>query len=80
MRLVSTEPPLDAGLEQLYALSEGEVLFEEFGRLFRDCLRCGNALFLDGGNEPSLYVPGVAAGNTLLGLGPMIGVFEQTKR
>jgi uncharacterized protein YigE (DUF2233 family) len=61
------------------ALSNGEVLFEEFGRLFRDRLKCENALFLDGGSEPSLYVPGKSSGNVLLPLGPMIGVFERSK-
>jgi uncharacterized protein YigE (DUF2233 family) len=58
------------------AISDGEVSFGEFGRLFKDRLRCSNALFLDGGIVPSLYVPGEHAGN-LVPIGPMIGVFDK---
>ena len=56
------------------AISDGEVSFGEFARLFEQRLRCSNALFLDGGSVPSLYVPGDRAGN-LVPMGPMIGVF-----
>ena len=58
------------------AISEGEVSFGEFGRLFEARLRCSNALFLDGGSVPSLYVPDQRAGN-LVPIGPMIGVFDK---
>lgn len=62
----------------LFAISEGEVPFDTFERLFRDGLKCRNALFLDGGSAPALYVPsGSHAGNVLLGLGPMIAVYEK---
>jgi uncharacterized protein YigE (DUF2233 family) len=33
----------------LFAISQGEVSFDAFARLFRDGLNCPNALFLDGG-------------------------------
>jgi uncharacterized protein YigE (DUF2233 family) len=66
---------VDAGL-LAFAISDGEVSFGEFARLFRDRLNCGNALFLDGGSVPSLYVPGRSSGN-LVPLGPMIGVFDE---
>jgi len=56
------------------AISDGEVSFGEFGRLFEERLRCSNALFLDGGTVPSLYIPGERAGN-FVPIGPMIGVF-----
>jgi uncharacterized protein YigE (DUF2233 family) len=58
------------------AISDGEVSFGEFGRLFEERLRCSNALFLDGGSVPSLYIPGDRSGN-LLPIGPMIGVFDK---
>jgi uncharacterized protein YigE (DUF2233 family) len=62
----------------LFAISEGEVPFDTFVRLFRDGLQCRNALFLDGGSAPALYVPSSArAGNSFLGLGPMIGVYDK---
>jgi uncharacterized protein YigE (DUF2233 family) len=60
------------------AISEEEVSFGEFGRLFEDRLRCANALFLDGGTVPSLYIPGESAGN-LVPIGPMIGVFDKPR-
>jgi uncharacterized protein YigE (DUF2233 family) len=41
----------------LFAVSETEVSFGEFARLFRDKLQCKNALFLDGGAVPTLYSP-----------------------
>jgi uncharacterized protein YigE (DUF2233 family) len=58
------------------AISDRGVSFGEFGRLFKDRLRCSNALFLDGGTVPSLYIPGERAGN-LVPIGPMIGVFDK---
>ena len=64
----------------LFAISEGEVPFDTFERLFRDGLKCKNALFLDGGTAPALYVPSASrGGNMLLGLGPMIAVYEKTR-
>jgi uncharacterized protein YigE (DUF2233 family) len=62
----------------LFAISEGEVPFDTFERLFRDGLKCRNALFLDGGSAPALYIPSASRnGNSFLGLGPMIGVYEK---
>ena len=64
----------------LFAISEGEVPFDTFERLFRDGLKCRNALFLDGGTAPALYVPSASrSGNVLLGLGPMIAVYEKAR-
>ena len=37
----------------VFAISESEVSFGEFARLFRDKLRCKNALFLDGEARPA---------------------------
>jgi uncharacterized protein YigE (DUF2233 family) len=58
----------------VFAVSESEVLFDEFARLFRDKLRCRNALFLDGGSATSFYSPLLGRNSNLLPLGPMIGV------
>jgi uncharacterized protein YigE (DUF2233 family) len=61
----------------LFAISEVEVSFAEFARLFRDKLRCKNALFLDGGSVPALYSPEAPRSGNLLPLGPMIGVYDR---
>jgi uncharacterized protein YigE (DUF2233 family) len=64
-----------------FAISEEEVPFDTFERLFRDGIKCRNALFLDGGSAPALYVPSASrSGNSFLGLGPMIAVYEKEKR
>jgi uncharacterized protein YigE (DUF2233 family) len=61
-----------------FAISEEEVPFDTFERLFRDGLKCKNALFLDGGSAPALYVPSASrSGNSFLGLGPMIAIYEK---
>jgi uncharacterized protein YigE (DUF2233 family) len=52
----------------VFAISEGEVSFAAFARLFRDGLKCSNALFLDGGSAPSLYAPSLRRGGNLLSL------------
>jgi uncharacterized protein YigE (DUF2233 family) len=64
----------DAGVA-LFAVSQAPVSFGEFARLFRDKLKTPNALFLDGGSVPSLYVPGGSRGGNVLAIGPMIGVY-----
>ena len=61
----------------IFAVSDNEVSFQEFGRLFRDELKCRNALFLDGGSVPSLYVPSMKTGGNFLRMGPMIGAFAR---
>jgi uncharacterized protein YigE (DUF2233 family) len=61
----------------VFAISEDGVSFGEFGRLFRDKLKCANALFLDGGSAPALYAPLLQRGGNLLPLGPMVAVFER---
>jgi uncharacterized protein YigE (DUF2233 family) len=58
-----------------FAISEDEVSFGTFARLFRDALKCPNALFLDGGSVPTLYIPGGVRSGNFLPLGPMVGVY-----
>jgi uncharacterized protein YigE (DUF2233 family) len=67
-----------AGHSVTFAISEREVSFDAFARLFRDVLKCDNALFLDGGSVPSLYVPLLQRGSNVLPLGPMIGVYQKS--
>ena len=61
----------------VFAISDNPVSFAAFARLFRDMTKCDNALFLDGGSVPSLYVPALNRGSNPLPIGPMIGVFER---
>jgi uncharacterized protein YigE (DUF2233 family) len=59
----------------VFAVSESEVSFGEFARLFRDKLRSKNALFLDGGSATSFYSPAMGRNSNFLPLGPIIGVY-----
>jgi uncharacterized protein YigE (DUF2233 family) len=62
----------------VFVISDGEVSFDAFARLFRDGLGCPNPLFLDGGSASSLYVPTLnRRGNTLSSLGAMLAIFER---
>ena len=63
------------GRTATFAVSEDEVSFAQFGRFFRDVLKCRNALFLDGGSAPALYVPGQGRAGNFLPLGPMLVVY-----
>jgi uncharacterized protein YigE (DUF2233 family) len=59
----------------VFVVSESEVSFGEFARLFRNKLRCRNALFLDGGSATSFYSPALGRNSNFLPLGPLIGVY-----
>jgi len=61
----------------VFAISQAEVSFDAFARLFRDALNCPNALFLDGGSAASLYAPSFNRYGNILSLGPMLAVFER---
>jgi len=63
----------------IFAISQGEVSFDAFARLFRDGLNCPNALLLDGGSASSLYAPSLNSPGNLLSLGPMLAVYERTR-
>ena len=60
----------------VFAISQGEVSFDAFARLFRDGLNCPNAVFLDGGSASSLYAPSLNRHSNIVSLGPMLAVFE----
>jgi uncharacterized protein YigE (DUF2233 family) len=62
----------------MFAISEEPVSFAAFARLFRDALKCRNALFLDG-SISSLYVPGQNRGDALRAMGPIVGAVERRR-
>ncbi len=61
----------------VFAISEEAISFGAFGRLFRDTLKTPNALFLDGGSVPALYIAPDRNGANVLPLGPMIGAYDR---
>lgn len=63
------------GRHAIFAISDDQVSFAQFARLFRDALKCPNALFLDGGSAPALYAPDTGHGGNFLPLGPMLAVY-----
>lgn len=67
----------DGGLVR-FAISEDPVNFHDFARLFREHLRCPNALFLDGGNGVGIYEPSIGRNDISWhgGFGPVIGLVE----
>ena len=63
----------------IFAISQEAASFDAFARLFRDGLKCPNALFLDGGSVSSLYAPTLNHRGNIVPLGPMLAVFETNK-
>ncbi|KQT44589.1 hypothetical protein ASG43_14815 [Aureimonas sp. Leaf454] len=61
-----------------FAISETEVNFHDFARLFRDHLSCANALFLDGGRGAGIFSPAFDRDDVSWhgGYGPMFGLVE----
>ena len=61
-----------------FAMTRGRVSFYAFAQLFRDGLRVNNALFLDGGSAPGLYVPDLGRNDPPShgGHGPIIVVVD----
>lgn len=59
-----------------FAISDDAVNFHDFARLFRDHLKCPDALFLDGGNGTGLYEPALGRNDISWhgGFGPMFGL------
>ncbi|MCW2285510.1 uncharacterized protein YigE (DUF2233 family) [Rhodoblastus acidophilus] len=62
----------------VFAISNEPVTFHAFADLFRETLRCDNALFLDG-SVSALYAPELGRDDFTLPLGPMIGVVVKGK-
>jgi uncharacterized protein YigE (DUF2233 family) len=61
-----------------FAISETGVNFHVFARLFRDHLRCPNALFLDGGRGAGIYSPALNREDVSWhgGYGPILGLVQ----
>lgn len=61
-----------------FAISEDRVNFHDFARLFRDHLKCPDALFLDGGRGVGLYNPDMGRNDRSWhgGYGPVFGLVE----
>ncbi|MDM9625315.1 phosphodiester glycosidase family protein [Rhizobium sp. S152] len=59
-----------------FVISEDDVNFHDFARVFRDDLKCSNALFLDGGRGTGLYSPELDRNDRSGhgGYGPMIAI------
>ncbi len=60
-----------------FAISNQPVTFHRFARLFRDRLKCADALFLDGGSASALYAPSLSRRDMFHPIGPIIGVVEK---
>ncbi|WP_396996979.1 MULTISPECIES: phosphodiester glycosidase family protein [Ochrobactrum] len=61
-----------------FAISEDAVNFYDFASLFRDGLKCPNALFLDGGGGAGIYNPAMGRNDISWhgGYGPIVGFVE----
>lgn len=65
--------------EVVFAISEQPVTFHEFAMLFRNCLGCKDALFLDA-TVSSLYSETLGRRDVRASLGPIIGIVAQGAR
>lgn len=61
-----------------FAISEDAVNFYDFASLFRNELKCPNALFLDGGGGAGIYSPAMGRNDISWhgGYGPVVGLVE----
>lgn len=60
-----------------FAISNQPVTFHQFAHLFRERLKCPDALFLDGGSASALYAPSISRRDRFHPMGPLIGVVER---
>ncbi len=65
--------------EVVFAISEEPINFYDFALLFRDRLKCSDALYLDG-NVSSLYVRSLGRDDEHAFLGPILGVTRPLTR
>jgi uncharacterized protein YigE (DUF2233 family) len=63
-----------------FAISNQPVTFHQFARLFRDGLKCPDALFLDGGSASALYASSISRRDRFHPMGPLVGVVERAGR
>ncbi|MGE3642677.1 MAG: phosphodiester glycosidase family protein [Beijerinckiaceae bacterium] len=60
----------------VFAISNTPVTFHAFAKLFKDSLKCRNALFLDG-SISSMYAPSIKRSDGWRPMGPIVGVVEK---
>lgn len=72
-RLIRNGVGVISATRAVFAISEEPVSFYEFALLFRDGLKCADALYLDG-NVSSLYVRSLRRDDERVPIGPIIGV------
>ena len=72
-RLIRNGVGIVSADEVVFAISEDLVSFYQFALLFRDRLKCADALYLDG-NVSSLYAQSLGRDDNRVPLGPIIGV------
>jgi uncharacterized protein YigE (DUF2233 family) len=63
-----------------FAISNQPVTFHQFATLFRDRLKCADALFLDGGSASAVYAPSLSRHDRFHPMGPLVGVVEKAAR
>lgn len=63
------------GHRVVFAISNNAVTFHEFGRLFRDVLGVGQALYFDG-SVSRLHAPDLGRSDPGRRLGPIVGILE----
>jgi uncharacterized protein YigE (DUF2233 family) len=72
-RLIRNGVGVISATHVVFAISEDPVSFYEFAQLFRDGLKCADALYLDG-NVSSVYVKSLGRDDERVPIGPIIGV------
>jgi uncharacterized protein YigE (DUF2233 family) len=72
-RLIRNGVGVVSASQVVFVISEDPVSFYDFAVMFRDLLRCTDALYLDG-NVSSLYAPNLARDDERVPLGPIVGV------
>jgi len=72
-RLIRNGVGVVSSNEVVFAISEDPISFYEFALLFRDRLKCPDALYLDG-NVSSLYAQSLGRDDERVSLGPIFGV------
>jgi uncharacterized protein YigE (DUF2233 family) len=78
-RLIRNGVGIISSTHVVFAISEDPVSFYEFAQLFRDGLKCADALYLDG-NVSSLYVKSLGRDDERVPIGPIIGVTVSVPR
>ncbi len=72
-RLIRNGVGVVSANEVVFAISDDPVSFYEFASLFRDKLRCAEALYFDG-NVSSLFAPTLGRNDQHVPLGPIVAV------